>query len=104
MLTTPACPGAILPLTTPSRQTGRDQPGVTSVAMSGQGECGCQRGAPAEHPLPPGADHHLDSRAEAMELAREAVEERLAACAQVAGPIASMYWWEDGIERAEGGC
>ena len=42
-----------------------------------------------------------DSRAEAMELARGAVEQRLAACAQVAGPIASMYWWEDGIERAE---
>jgi periplasmic divalent cation tolerance protein len=42
-----------------------------------------------------------DSRAEAMELARAAVEARLAACAQVAGPIASMYWWDDGIERAE---
>jgi periplasmic divalent cation tolerance protein len=42
-----------------------------------------------------------DSRAEAMELARGAVEARLAACAQVAGPIASTYWWEDGIERAE---
>jgi periplasmic divalent cation tolerance protein len=42
-----------------------------------------------------------DSRAEAMELARAAVEARLAACAQVAGPIASMYWWGDGIERAE---
>jgi periplasmic divalent cation tolerance protein len=42
-----------------------------------------------------------DSRAEAMELARGAVEERLAACAQVAGPIASTYWWDDGIERAE---
>ncbi len=42
-----------------------------------------------------------DSRAEAMELARAAVEARLAACAQVAGPIASTYWWEDGIERTE---
>jgi periplasmic divalent cation tolerance protein len=42
-----------------------------------------------------------DSRAEAMELARAAVEARLAACAQVAGPIVSMYWWDDGIERAE---
>jgi periplasmic divalent cation tolerance protein len=36
-----------------------------------------------------------------MELARTAVEARLAACAQVAGPIASTYWWEDGVERAE---
>lgn len=42
-----------------------------------------------------------DSRAEAMELARAAVEARLAACAQVAGPVASTYWWEDEIERAE---
>jgi len=84
----------------PSRQTGRDQPGVTSVAMSGQGSV-------AASEVPPRSIHYLqvqtttDSRAEAMELAREAVEERLAACAQVAGPIASMYWWEDGIERAE---
>jgi periplasmic divalent cation tolerance protein len=42
-----------------------------------------------------------DSRAEAMELAHAAVEARLAACAQVAGPVASTFWWEDGIERAE---
>ena len=42
-----------------------------------------------------------DSRAEAMELAQEAVEARLAACAQVAGPVASTFWWEEGIERAE---
>jgi periplasmic divalent cation tolerance protein len=42
-----------------------------------------------------------DSRAEAMELARSAVEARLAACGQVAGPVASMYWWDEGLERAE---
>lgn len=42
-----------------------------------------------------------DSRAEAVELAQAAVEARLAACAQVAGPIASTYWWEDALERAE---
>ena len=42
-----------------------------------------------------------DSRAEAVELAQAAVEARLAACAQVAGPIASTYWWEDGLEKAE---
>ena len=42
-----------------------------------------------------------DSRAEAMELALAAVQARLAACAQVAGPVASTFWWEDGIERAE---
>jgi periplasmic divalent cation tolerance protein len=36
-----------------------------------------------------------------MELARAAVEARLAACSQVAGPAASTYWWNDEIERAE---
>ena len=42
-----------------------------------------------------------DSRPEAMELARAAVESRLAACAQVAGPVASMYWWDGALERTE---
>jgi periplasmic divalent cation tolerance protein len=42
-----------------------------------------------------------DSRAEAMELARAAVEARLAACGQVAGPVASTYWWNDELARAE---
>lgn len=42
-----------------------------------------------------------DSRAEAAELARSAVAERLVACAQLVGPIASTYWWEDEIESAE---
>jgi periplasmic divalent cation tolerance protein len=42
-----------------------------------------------------------DSRAEAVELAHEGVAARLAACAQVAGPIASTYWWENSLERAE---
>jgi periplasmic divalent cation tolerance protein len=42
-----------------------------------------------------------DSRAEAMELVRAAVAARLAACGQVAGPVASTYWWNDEIERSE---
>jgi periplasmic divalent cation tolerance protein len=42
-----------------------------------------------------------DSRAEAMELSRAAVQARLAACAQVAGPVASVYWWDGALERAE---
>src|SRR2546423_1707256 len=42
-----------------------------------------------------------DSRAEAMELSHAAVESRLAACAQVAGPVASMYWWDGKLERTE---
>lgn len=36
-----------------------------------------------------------------MELARAVVEARLAACAQVTGPVASTYWWEDTVERTE---
>jgi periplasmic divalent cation tolerance protein len=68
--------------------------------MSGQG------GAAAGEASPAGSQFlqvqtTTDSRAEAMELARTAVEARLAACAQVAGPIASTYWWGEGIERAE---
>ena len=42
-----------------------------------------------------------DSRAEAIELGQAAVAARLAACAQVAGPIASTYWWDEKLERAE---
>ena len=61
--------------------------------------------APVGEPGPAGeylqVQTTTDSRAEAMELGRAAVEARLAACAQVAGPVASTYWWEGGIERAE---
>ena len=32
---------------------------------------------------------------------KAAVEARLAACGQVAGPVASTYWWNDELERAE---
>ena len=42
-----------------------------------------------------------DSRAEAIELGRDAVRARLAACAQVAGPVVSTFWWEGDLERAE---
>ncbi|MBV9446350.1 MAG: divalent-cation tolerance protein CutA [Streptosporangiaceae bacterium] len=42
-----------------------------------------------------------DSRAEAMELSRAVVEARLAACAQVCGPIASTYWWDSAVQREE---
>ncbi len=42
-----------------------------------------------------------DSRAEAIELSRLAVEARLAACAQVTGPITSTFWWDDGVQREE---
>ena len=61
----------------------------------------------AETGLPPVGGRFLmvqtttDSRAEAVELARTAVEGRLAACAQVSGPVASTFWWEGAVERAE---
>ncbi|MGH3679602.1 MAG: divalent-cation tolerance protein CutA [Natronosporangium sp.] len=38
-----------------------------------------------------------DSREAADELARTAVEARLAACAQVVGPISSSYWWDGAV-------
>jgi periplasmic divalent cation tolerance protein len=42
-----------------------------------------------------------DSRQEAATLGKSAVRERLAACAQLIGPIASTYWWEGEMEVAE---
>ncbi|MQA96050.1 MAG: divalent cation tolerance protein CutA [Streptosporangiales bacterium] len=43
----------------------------------------------------------IDSREEADEIAEVVVRERLAACAQVWGPITSTYWWEGEVETAE---
>ena len=40
------------------------------------------------------------SRDEAERIARAAVEERLAACAQVQGPITSIYRWEGRLDQA----
>jgi periplasmic divalent cation tolerance protein len=42
-----------------------------------------------------------DSREEADKICVAVVEPRLAAFAQVAGPIRSTYWWQGKIERAE---
>jgi periplasmic divalent cation tolerance protein len=42
----------------------------------------------------------VDSEAAARSIADTLVTERLAACAQVGGPIASTYWWEDRLEHA----
>ncbi|WP_410595002.1 divalent-cation tolerance protein CutA [Amycolatopsis sp. lyj-23] len=41
-----------------------------------------------------------DSEASARELATQAVEARLGACAQIAGPITSVYRW-DGAVRTD---
>jgi periplasmic divalent cation tolerance protein len=42
----------------------------------------------------------LPDRATADRIAALLVEERLAACVQVAGPVESTYWWDGRIERA----
>lgn len=39
--------------------------------------------------------------AEAERIARIAVEERLAACANILGPCRSIYRWQGGIEEAQ---
>jgi periplasmic divalent cation tolerance protein len=41
----------------------------------------------------------LDQSA-AERIATRLVEERLAACAQVLGPVRSTYWWEGKVEQA----
>jgi periplasmic divalent cation tolerance protein len=41
-----------------------------------------------------------ENRKDAERMAEFLVEKRLAACVQVFGPIASVYWWEGRIERA----
>jgi len=42
-----------------------------------------------------------ESKADAQEIADAVVKKRLAACAQVIGPITSTYWWQGKIETAE---
>ncbi|MFF5972115.1 divalent-cation tolerance protein CutA [Streptomyces sp. NPDC012769] len=42
-----------------------------------------------------------DARAKAEALARGAVEARVAACAQISGPVTSVYRWQGAIETAE---
>jgi len=43
----------------------------------------------------------IDSKEGAQKIAEAIVHKRLAACAQVAGPITSTYWWEGKLEQAE---
>jgi periplasmic divalent cation tolerance protein len=42
----------------------------------------------------------LPDQAAADQLAMTVIRERLAACAQVLGPISSTYWWEGAVERS----
>ena len=43
----------------------------------------------------------VDSHAGALAIARRLVERKLAACAQVSGPITSAYWWEGAVQTDE---
>jgi periplasmic divalent cation tolerance protein len=43
----------------------------------------------------------LESREQALSLARDAVEARTAACVQVIGPITSVYRWHGEMEETE---
>ena len=43
----------------------------------------------------------IDTKEGAQKLARLLVEERLAACVQIIGPIESIYRWQGKIETAE---
>ena len=42
-----------------------------------------------------------EKKEDAEKIARDVVEKRLAACAQVLGPIESTYWWQGEVEKAE---
>jgi periplasmic divalent cation tolerance protein len=42
-----------------------------------------------------------ENRDDAKMIAGAVVKKRLAACAQILGPITSTYWWEGKIEEAE---
>jgi periplasmic divalent cation tolerance protein len=42
----------------------------------------------------------LPDQATAEQLGATLVQERLAACAQVVGPISSIYWWQGRVERS----
>jgi periplasmic divalent cation tolerance protein len=42
-----------------------------------------------------------ENREDAQRIARTLVEQRLAACVQILGPITSTYWWKEAVEIAE---
>lgn len=47
------------------------------------------------------AETAVATREDAEQLAATVVQMRLAACAQVVGPIRSTYWWEGEVQHAE---
>lgn len=42
-----------------------------------------------------------DKREDAERIAKAIVENRLAACVQISGPVTSIYWWKDNMEENE---
>jgi periplasmic divalent cation tolerance protein len=42
----------------------------------------------------------LPDEATARRLGAQLVEERLASCSQVVGPVSSTYWWQGQVEQA----
>lgn len=43
----------------------------------------------------------IDSQERAQKIAEVLVNQRLAACAQIHGPITSTYWWQGEVEQTE---
>jgi len=41
------------------------------------------------------------NREEAMKIANNLLQERLIACANIVGPVSSLFWWKEKIEEAE---
>lgn len=42
-----------------------------------------------------------DKKEDAEHISKAIVENRLAACVQISGPITSIYWWNDKMEESE---
>lgn len=42
-----------------------------------------------------------ETKADAERIAAALLEQRLAACVQIAGPVQSSYWWQGKIETAQ---
>lgn len=42
-----------------------------------------------------------DKREDAEHISKAIVENRLAACVQISGPVKSIYWWNDNMEDSE---
>ena len=43
----------------------------------------------------------LDKKEDAIHLGKQLLQKRLIACAQVSGPVDSLYWWKGNIEQAQ---